>query len=105
MNPQVTSPVPMKDEMGMDYVPVYEEQGTQAHPGVYISPEKQQLIGVKKGKVQMRKLSGQILTVGRVAYDPALFTAQQEYLQIAERPPVCPEGQSERGERAVASRC
>ena len=23
MNPQVTSPVPMKDEMGMDYVPVY----------------------------------------------------------------------------------
>jgi len=82
MNPQVTSPVPMKDEMGMDYVPVYEEQGTQAHPGVYISYEKQQLIGVKKGKVEVRELSGQILTVGRVAYDPALFTAQQEYLQI-----------------------
>jgi hypothetical protein len=82
MNPQVTSPVPMKDEMGMDYVPVYAAPEAQAHPGVYISPEKQQLIGVKKGKVQMRKLSGQIVTVGRVAYDPALFTAQQEYLQI-----------------------
>jgi Cu(I)/Ag(I) efflux system membrane fusion protein len=82
MNPQVTSPVPMKDEMGMDYVPVYAEQTPQAHPGVYISPEKQQLIGVKKGKVEVRKLSGQILTVGRVAYDPALFTTQQEYLQI-----------------------
>ncbi len=81
MNPQVTSPVPMKDEMGMDYVPVYEDQATQAHPGVYISPEKQQLIGVKKGRVQVRKLSGQILTVGRVAYDPGLFVAQQEYLQ------------------------
>ncbi len=81
MNPQITSPVPMKDEMGMDYVPVYEDQVTQAHPGVYISPEKQQLIGVKKGKVQVRKLSGQILTVGRVAYDPNLFVAQQEYLQ------------------------
>ncbi len=81
MNPQVTSPVPMKDEMGMDYVPVYEDQATQAHPGVYISPEKQQLIGVKKGKVQVRKLAGQILTVGRVAYDPDLFVAQQEYLQ------------------------
>ena len=25
MNPSVTSPVPAKDEMGMDYVPVYEE--------------------------------------------------------------------------------
>jgi Cu(I)/Ag(I) efflux system membrane fusion protein len=81
MNPQVTSPVPMKDEMGMDYVPVYEEGAAQAHPGVYISPEKQQLIGVKKGKVEVRRLSGQILTVGRVAYDPDLFVAQQEYLQ------------------------
>jgi len=81
MNPQVTSPVPMKDQMGMDYVPVYEDQATQAHPGVYISPEKQQLIGVKKGKVQVRNLPGQILTVGRVAYDPDLFVAQQEYLQ------------------------
>lgn len=82
MNPQVTSPVPMKDEMGMDYVPVYEDRTTQAHPGVYISPQKQQLIGVKKGQVAMRRLSGEIRTVGRVAYDPALFTAQEEYLQI-----------------------
>jgi multidrug efflux pump subunit AcrA (membrane-fusion protein) len=48
---------------------------------VYISPEKQQLIGVKKGAVEKKKLTGEILTVGRVAYDPALFTAQQEYLQ------------------------
>jgi hypothetical protein len=82
MNPAVTSPVPMKDQMGMDYVPVYEEGTTAAQTsGVYISPEKQQLIGVKKGMVEKRKLSGQILTVGRVAYDPSLFTAQQEYLQ------------------------
>ncbi|MGA2069738.1 MAG: efflux RND transporter periplasmic adaptor subunit [Sedimentisphaerales bacterium] len=82
MNPAVTSPVPMKDQMGMDYVPVYEEETAQAQTsGVYISPEKQQLIGVKKGRVEKRKLTGEILTVGRVAYDPALFTAQQEYLQ------------------------
>jgi Cu(I)/Ag(I) efflux system membrane fusion protein len=79
MDPTVTSPVPMKDSMGMDYVPVYEEE--TAESGVFINPEKQQLIGVKKGKVERRRLSGQILTVGRVAYDPALFTAQQEYLQ------------------------
>jgi Cu(I)/Ag(I) efflux system membrane fusion protein len=82
MNPEVTSPVPMKDQMGMDYVPVYEGgPAAGGETGVYISPEKQQLIGVKYGKVEKRKLSGQILTVGRVAYDPALFTAQQEYLQ------------------------
>jgi Cu(I)/Ag(I) efflux system membrane fusion protein len=82
MNPAVTSPVPMKDQMGMDYTPVYEEEKAPAQTsGVYISPEKQQLIGVKKGRVEKRKLTGQILTVGRVAYDPSLFTAQQEYLQ------------------------
>jgi len=82
MNPAVTSPVPMKDQMGMDYVPIYEEETAPAQtPGVYISPEKQQLIGLKKGRAEKRKLSGQILTVGRVAYDPSLFTAQQEYLQ------------------------
>lgn len=80
MNPAVTSPVPMKDQMGMDYAPVYEEEATNPAM-VYISPEKQQLIGVKKGKVQKRNLAGQILTVGRVAYDPALFVAQEEYLQ------------------------
>lgn len=82
MNPQVTSSVPMKDEMGMDYIPVYAEEGAATHPGVYISPEKQQLIGVRKGKVERRRLTGEILTVGRVAYDPTLFTAQQEYLQV-----------------------
>ena len=82
MNPKVTSPVMMKDEMGMDYIPVYAEETARVQTaGVHISPEKQQLIGVKKGKVEMRNLTGQILTVGKVAYDPALYTAQQEYLQ------------------------
>jgi Cu(I)/Ag(I) efflux system membrane fusion protein len=28
MNPSVTSPVPMKDEMGMDYIPVYADEAT-----------------------------------------------------------------------------
>lgn len=48
---------------------------------VYISPAKQQLIGVKTQKIEARKLSGQISTVGTVAYDPDLYVAQQEYLQ------------------------
>ncbi|OHB58324.1 MAG: hypothetical protein A2Y07_08460 [Planctomycetes bacterium GWF2_50_10] len=80
MNPAVTSPVPMKDEMGMDYVPVYEEAPQKASQ-VYISPEKQQLIGVKKAPVKSKHLTGELVTVGRVAYDPNLFVAQQEYLQ------------------------
>lgn len=32
MNPAVTSPVPAKDEMGMDYVPVYAEENHSAPP-------------------------------------------------------------------------
>jgi Cu(I)/Ag(I) efflux system membrane fusion protein len=34
MNPAVTSPVPAKDEMGMDYVPVYPEEETSQKPTV-----------------------------------------------------------------------
>ena len=30
MNPSITSPVPAKDEMGMDFVPVYADEGTPA---------------------------------------------------------------------------
>ena len=80
MNPEVTSPVPMKDQMGMDYVPVYAEETSQQHAGVYISPAKQQLIGVKKQKIEVRDLTGQLLTVGTVAYDPDLLVAQEEYM-------------------------
>lgn len=32
MNPKVTSPVPMKDEMGMDYAPVYAEEPIVSSP-------------------------------------------------------------------------
>ncbi len=81
MNPEITSPVPMKDSMGMDYIPIYEEEAGAEEGGIYISPERQQFIGVKKEKVEKRRLTRQILTVGRVAYDPVLYIAQEEYLQ------------------------
>ncbi len=83
MNPEVTSPVPMKDPMGMDYVPVYENEGSteSKESGIYISPEKQQLIGVKNEKIQKRRLIRHIQTVGKIAYDPELYVAQEEYLQ------------------------
>jgi Cu(I)/Ag(I) efflux system membrane fusion protein len=81
MNPQATSPVPMKDEMGMDYVPVYEEIKGASGLGVYISQEKQQLIGVKKEQVSKRHLTYEIRSVGKIAYDPDLYIAQEEYLQ------------------------
>lgn len=73
MNPKVTSPTPMKDEMGMDYVPVYEESEGERKgdtPGtVKISPEKIQKIGVKSEEVKRRTLRRTIRTVGRVEPD------------------------------------
>lgn len=80
MNPEVTSPVPMKDSMGMDYVAVYEGKQRE-ESGIHISPEKQQLIGMKTDKVEKRNLTHEILAVGKVAYDPELYITQEEYLQ------------------------
>ncbi len=69
MNPSITSPTPKKDEMGMDYVPVYEDEAaptTEAQGVVRISPEKIQKIGVKSEEVSRRQLKRAIRTVGRV---------------------------------------
>ncbi len=68
MNPEATSPVPMKDPMGMDYVPVYEDEARrQLAPGtVTISPERIQKIGVKSEEVRRRPLTRLVRTVGRV---------------------------------------
>lgn len=87
MNPEVTSPVPMQDEMGMDYVPVYEDDGEEtvgkdAVPGlapVQFSEQREQLIGVKTSPVVRRDLSKVIRASGRIAYDPDLYSAVVEY--------------------------
>lgn len=82
MNPAVTSPVPMKDEMGMDYVPVYEDAGGPAVAGrgpVKITPEKQQLIGLRTGKAAYRSISSTVRAAATVAYDPDLYRAITEY--------------------------
>ncbi|QAT17554.1 hypothetical protein BU251_07405 [Candidatus Velamenicoccus archaeovorus] len=81
MNPQVTSPVPMKDSMGMEYVPVYEEEGA-AHPeGVSISPEKQKLMGISVSPVTKRDLVKIVHASGKIAYDPELVVTQEEFIQ------------------------
>jgi len=81
MNPEITSPVFKKDEMGMDYLPVYESEAGPTKEGVHISPEKQQLVGIKTTEVKKQELTREIRTVGKIAYDPELYVAQEEYLQ------------------------
>jgi membrane fusion protein, copper/silver efflux system len=72
MNPAVTSPVPAKDPMGMDYVPVYAE-GAGAPKGpagtVAIDPVVVQDIGVRTARAERRTLSREVHAVGRVTYD------------------------------------
>ncbi len=73
MNPARTSPVPRKDDMGMDYVPVYEGgEGAQpdAGPGaVYVDARMAQSSGVRTEEIRVRRLSKVIRTVGHVTYD------------------------------------
>jgi Cu(I)/Ag(I) efflux system membrane fusion protein len=71
MNPKITSPVPSKDEMGMDYIPVYADNGGGDAPAgtVKINPTVVQNIGVRTVKAELKTLSRNIRTVGRVTFD------------------------------------
>lgn len=60
-----TSPVPKKDAMGMDYVPVYEG-GEEAGSSISISVEKVQKLGVRTEAASMRMLDKTVRAVGRV---------------------------------------
>lgn len=83
MNPEATSPVPMKDSMGMDYVPVYAEEVSETSvPGqasTVISAQKRQLIGMKTEAVAKRRLQFTVRASGSVAYDPELYNAIAEH--------------------------
>lgn len=74
MDARQTSPVPRKDEMGMDYLPVHEGDtgGQTTVPGmatVEIDPDRQQLIGLKTAEVTRGPVGGAWRTVGRIAMD------------------------------------
>jgi Cu(I)/Ag(I) efflux system membrane fusion protein len=64
-----TSPVPKKDPMGMDYVPVYEDEAQDA-PTVAISPGKLQRTGVRSEQVERRPIAIPVRAAGRVDFDP-----------------------------------
>ncbi|MBU4342468.1 MAG: efflux RND transporter periplasmic adaptor subunit [Candidatus Omnitrophica bacterium] len=130
MNPSITSDVPTKDEMGMDYIPVYESEGAddayygcgmegvehvfliKEIPGMKFCPicgmplkklskdeadklkgvvstvkikgNEIRLAGVQTESVKKLHLYKEIRTVGRVAYDPELAIAQEEFIAALE---------------------
>jgi len=63
-----TSPAPKKDPMGMDYIAVYEGEESQG-PGVKISLDKVQKLGVKTEPASLRSLSRTIRAVGTIQID------------------------------------
>ena len=72
-NPSVTSKVPAKDSMGMDYVPVYADAdtfGNNTPAGqVIIDPVTVQNIGVRTAITEEKTLSHVIRAMGRVDFD------------------------------------
>lgn len=87
MNPSITSKLPAKDNMGMDYIPVYEDaqapEEKEAGAGnlVKLSQRDISLAGVVSRPVTMMHLFKDIRTVGRIAYDPDLYKAEEEFIQ------------------------
>ncbi len=77
MDPTVTSPVPVKDPMGMDYVPVYADEQTGAAvavPGlavVEMTAEGVRLSGVQTALAERGSLARTVRTVGTVVPDEA----------------------------------
>jgi Cu(I)/Ag(I) efflux system membrane fusion protein len=68
-----TSPVPKKESMGMDYIPVYADE--QDEPGtVRVSLDKVQRIGVTTEKVEAKTISRAVRGVGTVQHDESLLT-------------------------------
>jgi Cu(I)/Ag(I) efflux system membrane fusion protein len=64
------SPLPKKDPMGMDYVPVYEgEQPASADGTVRLSADKIQMLGVKTEVVAVRDLTRTVRAVGTLQVD------------------------------------
>jgi Cu(I)/Ag(I) efflux system membrane fusion protein len=63
-----TSPVPKKDSMGMDYIPVYADEAGETGI-VKINPERIQTLGVRTEAVTRRTMAHTVRAIGTVAAD------------------------------------
>ncbi len=103
MHPQIHEEKPGECPIcHMKLVPVYKEgkeeqaEGKKHTRGLTISTLRQQLIGIRTEEARMQSVSKKIRTVGRVAYDPELAIAQQEYLQVIRSSPLLKESAATR---------
>ena len=71
----------VKVAMSEDVKSAAAETIPHAHAPISLSGEKQQMIGVKTGVVEKKPLFKSIRAAGRLAFDPELYTAQNEYTE------------------------
>jgi Cu(I)/Ag(I) efflux system membrane fusion protein len=69
-----TSPVPKKDWMGMDYIPVYEGEEQDDGKTVKVSLDKVQRSGVRTETVETRVIVRPVRAVGTVMHDESRLT-------------------------------
>jgi RND family efflux transporter MFP subunit len=71
MDPTYVRNEPGKSPMGMDLVPVYEDEGEEKESAstIRIDPVTIQNMGVRLGKVERKALTKDIRTVGSITYD------------------------------------
>jgi Cu(I)/Ag(I) efflux system membrane fusion protein len=69
-----TSPVPKKDSMGMDYIPVYEGDEPDGGPTFKVSLDRVQRSGVRSEPAAKRVLAQPVRAVGAVAIDESKLT-------------------------------
>jgi RND family efflux transporter MFP subunit len=82
MNPSYIRDKPGKSPMGMDLVPVYEEEGEEKEPAstIRIDPVTMQNMGVRMGRVERKNLVKNIRTVGNIIYDETkIFTVNTKF--------------------------
>jgi len=82
MDPTYIRDEPGKSPMGMDLVPVYEEEGEEKEPTstIRIDPVTMQNMGVRFGRVQRKSLIKTIRTVGNVTHDETkIYTVNTKF--------------------------
>lgn len=82
MDPTYIRDEPGKSPMGMDLVPVYEEEGEAKEPAstIRIDPVTMQNMGVRLAKVQRKPLVKYIRTYGNITYDETkIYTVNTKF--------------------------
>ncbi|GAA0533818.1 Cu(I)/Ag(I) efflux system membrane fusion protein [Rhizomicrobium palustre] len=95
-----TSPVPKKDSMGMDYIPVYADEMAKTPGAIRLTTEKMQRAGVRTTVVTRMALDKTVRATGTVAADEtrqavlsARFTGFIEKLYVSQTGDVVRAGQ------------